>query len=626
VNVSCAIGAVLAWALASSAALAADDVCHVVRPGRIRLGGEMGRRIAATITNNFLKIDFARDFLPSFRRKNESASGVVGLGGLIESAVMFAVYSKRSDVLEAKRALVGETMSAQAPDGYIGRLAPAKRLVAAGDIPECAAIISGLVCDYEMFRATNSLAAARRAADWILSRWAYMPPGWDQGPFGELLFCDGLADAMLRLAAATGDARYLRFVERERHLREWHPPIVCGRSHGLDGHAAAWLGQCSAQLAFFAAAPGADLAEGPAAVAKFVIEDGGAAITGSVGFWDCWSRDQDGGAACGETCATAALLRLCDRFMRLGPKSVFGDVAERVVFNALFAAQSPDGARLRAYVPFEGPRAYLSSPLGCCPAVFRRAMGELPGWFYYADDRSIYVNLYSQSEAEMEVGERTVRLRQETTYPSGDLVRIVVEPDRPDAFALRLRIPHWCEDASVSVNDVPVRSLPSPGGFFSVHRTWRRGDTVELSLPMEVRAVAGRRRQSGRFALMRGPLVYAFAPARAAADPALPKRTREVFAADHFLLSSILSADPSTADVCDGTDDSVRPGGTSCSMLLATDGFAPGVRVPNAAGELVDSSSALRVRLREFADPEATMTYFRSPDPSEAEHDGLFAR
>ncbi|MBR1837854.1 MAG: glycoside hydrolase family 127 protein, partial [Kiritimatiellae bacterium] len=114
---------------------------------------------------------------------------------------------------------------------------------------------------------------------------------------------------------------------------------------------------------------------------------------------------------------------------------------------------------------------------------------------YYADDRSLYVNLYSPSEAEMKVGPRTIRLRQETTYPSGDLVRITVEPDRPDAFALRLRIPHWCDDASVSVNDVPTRAVPAAGEFFAVHRTWRKGDVVELSLPMSVRAVAGRRRR-----------------------------------------------------------------------------------------------------------------------------------
>ena len=611
------------------AAHAAGYVCHGVEPGRIRLEGEVGRRIAATITNNFLKLDVARDFLPAFRRKGTKPDDVLGICSLVESAALFAVYSKRSDVLAAKRSLVSAVLEAQSPDGYIGRFAPAARLVEYGDIPECAALIRGLVRDWELFGETNSLAAARRAADWIASRWTDLPGDWDQGPAGELLFCDGLADAMLRLAAASGDARYLRFCRRERHLQDWNRPIACGRGHGLDGHVAAWLGQCGAQMSLFSAmshcdADAAALLEPSAAALKFILRGDGAVVTGALGFWECWNADQDGGIACGETCATAAFMSLCDQFMRLGPRAIFGDLEERALFNALFAAQSPDGRRIRRFVPLEGPRFYSSSDHGCCPAAFRRIMGELPNHFYYADDCSLYVNLYSASEAEIKVGARTVRLRQETTYPSGDLVRITLEPDRPDAFALRLRIPHWCDGASVSVNDVPTRGLPSAGGFFAVHRTWRKGDVVELSLPMSVRAVAGRRRQSGRFALMRGPLVYAFSPKRAAADKSLPPAKRKVFSLEVSALADILSADSSAADLFDKPDATVRPGGTCCVMPVATDGMALGARSPNAAGDLVDDPSTVRVRLCEFADPDAAMTYFRPNDPADPEDDELF--
>ena len=236
------------------------------------------------------------------------------------------------------------------------------------------------------------------------------------------------------------------------------------------------------------------------------------------------------------------------------------------------------------------------------------------------------MNLYASSEAEIEVGERTVRLRQETTYPSGDLIRITVEPDRPDAFALRLRIPLWCEESSVSVNDVMVRPNPSPGEFFAVHRTWRKGDVVELNLPMSLRAVAGRRRQSGRFAMLRGPLVYAFAPARVASDPKLPPKKREVFELPASMLVSILASDPMEHDLSDDKpDETVRPGGTNCSLPVATDGFALGVRVENAVGDTVDAPSTLHVALREFADPDATVTYFRAIDPSTIDADELFS-
>jgi DUF1680 family protein len=34
----------------------------------------------------------------------------------------------------------------------------------------------------------------------------------------------------------------------------------------------------------------------------------------------------------------------------------YGDLMERTIFNALFAAQSPDGRQLRYYTPLEGKR------------------------------------------------------------------------------------------------------------------------------------------------------------------------------------------------------------------------------------------------------------------------------
>jgi hypothetical protein len=62
----------------------------------------------------------------------------------------------------------------------------------------------------------------------------------------------------------------------------------------------------------------------------------------------------------------------------------------------------------------------------------------------------------------------------------------------------------------VSVNG-ELQSLPVEKGYVSIRRTWKAGDTVALSLPLDVqrvhcdeRVVANR----GRVALQRGPLTY----------------------------------------------------------------------------------------------------------------------
>jgi DUF1680 family protein len=89
-------------------------------------------------------------------------------------------------------------------------------------------------------------------------------------------------------------------------------------------------------------------------------------------------------------------------------------------------------------------------------------------------------------------------------------VRIVVVPERPAEFELRLRIPAWCSGASVKVNGEKTGE-PVPGRYMALERTWRGGDAVELDLPMRAEALRSRPEivdNAGGVAFRRGPLVY----------------------------------------------------------------------------------------------------------------------
>jgi hypothetical protein len=61
------------------------------------------------------------------------------------------------------------------------------------------------------------------------------------------------------------------------------------------------------------------------------------------------------------------------------------------------------------------------------------------------------------------------------------------------------------------VNGKPV-ALKLDKGYVALSRTWKKGDTIEMNLPMPVRRVAANDQVAadrGRIALQRGPLVYA---------------------------------------------------------------------------------------------------------------------
>jgi len=127
-------------------------------------------------------------------------------------------------------------------------------------------------------------------------------------------------------------------------------------------------------------------------------------------------------------------------------------------------------------------------------------------------ETSLQIHQYASSriEAELGIGKR-VALRMETDYPWNGRVRVAVEEADGAAWRLALRVPGWCQGASVRVNGRAVESATTGGTYATVERTWQAGDVIELDLPMLPRLVEPHPRVDatrGSLAITRGPLVY----------------------------------------------------------------------------------------------------------------------
>lgn len=110
------LAAAAAVCLLGSSSLASE----ALRPLSLRdaqVGGEIGRRIAITITNNLLVLDADHDFLPPFKVKT-AKDGYIRLGKLIGATVKFAACSGDSRVDTLRRHLLAEVIQAQEPDGF----------------------------------------------------------------------------------------------------------------------------------------------------------------------------------------------------------------------------------------------------------------------------------------------------------------------------------------------------------------------------------------------------------------------------------------------------------------------------------------------------------------------------
>jgi uncharacterized protein len=469
----------------------------------VRIGGEIGRRIEVTITNNLLLQDWEGLWLSPFRTKTWDSDvsrryeGYVGLGKTLEALLRMAKYSGDPKLIAEKRRLIGELIATQEPGGYLGCFRPERRAIVYWDHHESVYIIQMLLTDYELFGEKKSLETARRMADEILAR--RKPKGLPDS-VGKL----NTERALILLSRVTGDRKYRDYAAEGADLFTWRGPIV--------GHVYTYINLCLAQLDLYRETGDAGLLETSHDLMDFMLRRNGMVISGTSSVGEGFGDNQDLRGKLGESCVTAYLLRLAHHLLQLEEKQVCGDLMERSIFNALFAAQSPDGRRLRYFTCLEGPRAYFDKEHYCCPGNWRRIVSELPRMIYYTNPAGLTVNLYTRSSATLRTGDNTVAVRQETDYPSSDSVAVFLDPQVATSMTVRLRMPGWCSRPVASVNGKPVRGV-KPGEWLDVKRVWRRGDRIDLRFPMAPRLVRGRALQDGRAAVMCGPLVYGLNPA-----------------------------------------------------------------------------------------------------------------
>ena len=232
-----------------------------------------------------------------------------------------------------------------------------------------------------------------------------------------------------------------------------------------------------------------------------------------------------------ETCAAIGNALWNYRLFLLHGEAKYMDVFERVLYNGLLSGVSLGGDRFFYQNPLESAGGYERSPwfeVACCPPNMTRFLPSLPGYVYATKDGTVFVNLFIAGEGDVAVDGRQVRLAQQTRYPWDGEIKLTVFPARPGEFELAIRIPGWaCDEAmptdlyrfldanaerpTLKVNG-DAATLDIRDGYARIRRTWKKGDTAELSFSMPVRRVVAHgsvAADSGRVALQRGPVVFA---------------------------------------------------------------------------------------------------------------------
>ncbi len=237
-------------------------------------------------------------------------------------------------------------------------------------------------------------------------------------------------------------------------------------------------------------------------------------------------------SAYNETCAAVGNDYWNHRLFLLHADGKYIDVMERTLYNGLISGVSLDGKSFFYPNPLESKGQHQRQEwfgVACCPGNITRFMASVPGYVYAQRGDALWVNLFMASDADVKMDSgRTIKLTQATRYPWEGNVKITLEPDVSAAFTVNVRIPGWAREepvasdlyqyadkinqpATLKVNG-RVQPVKPEKGYVAINRTWKKGDMIELVLPMPVRRVVANAQVSadkGRVAIQRGPIVYA---------------------------------------------------------------------------------------------------------------------
>ena len=466
-------------------------------PGEVRVGGEIGRRMEVTVDKMLRHTDIERTFVRHFRERKaepEMFGGFAGYGMFLDALVKAAAHGVGGEAtVAAKTRLLAELAATQSADGRITMFLSEPGF---WDAHEGVYLIQAYVNDHRWFGCEASLATARRLADSLIARKADMTLGCET--------------AFALLAAETGERKYRDWLETAFIVRA--DIDAYDRALSVNGvqHVYTWLARALGQLDYadLVGATGGERARLSAAAEEAYARTKGpymsvtGSMTGKPQWGENWDATQVGLGKWGETCATAYLMRLTARSMERLPEAVRGDLFEQAMYNAFFSAQSADGLRYRYFTPFNEPAPWYGQDTYCCPNNYRREVFEIPDAVFFRTADGLAVNLYSEAMLKADGVSATMR----TSYPDeGDVSLTVTMRGR----VLRLRIPAWCEGATVAVDGGAPQ--PAEPGWFALERDFSSPVRIDLKLPMAIRLVPGVRAQEGRVAVMRGPCVHALA-------------------------------------------------------------------------------------------------------------------
>lgn len=343
-------------------------------------------------------------------------------------------------------------------------------------------IFKGLTDAYSVTEDQTVLRVLLRFADWACDGLS----DFSDKDFEKMLEYEhgGMNEVFANLYRITKNEKYLYFAEKFTHKKLFR--FLLKGEDKLDGwHANTQIPKVTGMAAIYAAAPEAHKEYRTAAENfwRFVTQDRSYAIGGNSDkeHFEKKGKETLSKKTC-ESCNTYNMMRLCEYLFSFKQKSEYFDWYENALLNHILAQQDESGAKMYFVSLLQGHhRTYEKKYKSwwCCTGTGMENPEKYENNIFFFDGSTLYINLYIPSRLETD----GISLEINTDYPYSDKINIAVKRNT-EIDSLKLRIPEFSHKAA-AIRHGAKEFREIEKGYFTVSNI-KSGDTVELTLPMEI--------------------------------------------------------------------------------------------------------------------------------------------
>ena len=267
---------------------------------------------------------------------------------------------------------------------------------------------------------------------------------------------------------------------------------------------------------------------------KCAVTDRGYYVTGGQTQGEIWTPKKKLKARLGdknqEHCTVYNMIRLAEFLFRQTKDPKYMHYIEYNIQNGVFAQTyfrgdgykgKPGYGLLTYFLPMKAGStkdwAGEMDSFFCCHGTMVQANAALNRMIYYQDNKDVYVTMYANSEAKLNVDGKDIIIAQRQDYMNGSLQNSSVNDakqtindvtsvfeNKPDfrkyllsvytkeecEFTMNIRIPDWINaNATIFVNDQVVKTVSSTDEFVAINRVWKDNDVVTICLPIGLKFV-----------------------------------------------------------------------------------------------------------------------------------------